>query len=131
MNEENTTNQLVDRFIADEIESVPHLEALLLFWRTRPRSWPLMDMAKALYLEAGTTREILDDIAQRGLIVPSADLPPAWEYASDPARDYLIGQVDRAYQTELIRISRMIHSKRPGPMREFARAFRFTKKEGG
>jgi len=126
MSEETNSKQPVDRFIIDQMESVPHLEALLLFWRARPRSWSLGEMSKSLYLDAGTTQGILGDLLQRGLIIQSGG-PNAWEYSSGPDRDRLIEQVDRTYQSELIRISRLIHSKRSTPIQEFAKAFRFKK----
>jgi hypothetical protein len=35
--------------------------------------------------------------------------------------------VEKTYRRELLRISRMIHSKAPSSVREFARAFKFKK----
>lgn len=127
MNEDNSTKQLVDQFIVDQVESVPHLEALLLLWSARPRSWSLTEMTKSLYLDAGVTRAIMDDLLRRGLIVQSGGVANSWEYATNPDRDRLIELVDKTYQAELIRISRLIHSKRSTSIQEFARAFRFKK----
>ena len=39
----------VDRFIMEAIDTVPHLEALLLLWRNQ-KPWSAADMVKALYL---------------------------------------------------------------------------------
>jgi hypothetical protein len=127
MSEENNTKQLVDQFIFEQIESVPHLEALLLLWRASPRSWSLAEMTKSLYLETGVTENILDDLVRRGLLVKSASGTNEWQYASEPGRDLLIQRVDKTYRAELIRISRLIHSKRSTHIQEFARAFRFKK----
>jgi len=127
MSEENTTKQLVDQFIVEQVESVPHLEALLLLWRASPRSWSLVEMTKSLYLETGVTENILDDLVRRGLLVKSIAGTNEWQYSSEPDRDLLVKQVDKTYRTELIRISRLIHSKRSTPIQEFARAFRFKK----
>jgi len=129
MPEDNAATNLVDQFIMDEIESVPHLEALLLFWRIRPRSWTLSELSHALYLDAASTRQILDDITRRGLIALD-EVSNCWKYAEAPDRDGLVDQVNKAYQAELIRISRMIHSKQSTPIREFAKAFRFNKGGG-
>ena len=49
---EEWVRKAVDQFIVNEIESVPHLEALLLLWNTRPRQWPMDEMAKALYVRS-------------------------------------------------------------------------------
>lgn len=66
-----TDRQQVDRFIVDEIDSVPQLEALLLFWNNRPRVWSTESMAKALYVSPEVARVILKRLAQRRLISPN------------------------------------------------------------
>ena len=130
MAEEKSATTTVDKFILDQIETVPHLEALLLAWGRRPRSWTVEEMAKALYIPPELAGGILRDLVQRNLMQESPDHPEMYSYAAgDPARDALIAQVDRTYRRELIRISRMIHSKAPAALREFARAFRFTKEK--
>jgi len=50
-------------------------------------------------------------------------------YSYDPAfrHSNLMEEVDRTYRRELVRISRMIHSKASPAVREFARAFKFKK----
>jgi len=128
MREDSPGQELVDEFILKEIETVPHLEALLLIWRSRPRRWSLDEMGRALFLDAKATTPILDDLARRGLIVlAAAEAGRSWEYATEEDRDRLMLQVEVAYRNELIRISRMIHAKAPAAVREFARAFRFKK----
>jgi hypothetical protein len=46
-----------------------------------------------------------------------------------PESDELMSHVDRIYRRELIRISKLIHSKTPSALQEFARVFRFTKEK--
>jgi hypothetical protein len=41
MTQENAIGKEVDQFILVEIDSVPHLEALLLLWNSKPRKWSL------------------------------------------------------------------------------------------
>jgi len=50
-------------------------------------------------------------------------------YSFDPnfRQGSLMEELDRTYRRELVRISRMIHSKASPAVREFARAFKFTK----
>ncbi len=114
----------VDQFIIEEIESVPHLEALLLLWNSRPKQWTLEEMAHALYISLEITQGILQDLKQRGFI--TAD---SYHYFFDPAfhATSLVAQVDMMYRRDLIRITRMIHSKASPAIREFARAFKFKK----
>jgi DNA-binding IclR family transcriptional regulator len=124
MTSENSQRREVDQFILVEIDSVPHLEALLLLWNSRPKQWSLEEMAHALYVPADGAKGILQDLKQRGLIASESD-----RYFVDPASAQcsLLLEVDRAYRRELVRISRMIHSKASPAVREFARAFRFKK----
>jgi|SRR5579884_3312660 hypothetical protein len=127
MSDPNTPSEEVDQFIAEQIETVPHLEALLLLWRTRPKIWPVEEMARALYVPAELAGDVLRDLSLQGLIVESGDSPRQYEYVSSQGRDRLMERLDSTYRRELIRITRMIHSKAPSAIREFARAFRFTK----
>jgi hypothetical protein len=126
MPEEIAAKNPVDQFIMDEIDSVPHLEALLLLWRNRPRSWTLLQLSGSLYLDEASTRRILNDLTRRGLTGLDQD-SNSWKYAESPDQDDMVDRVDKTYQAELIRVSRMIHSKQSAPIREFAKAFRFNK----
>jgi len=101
----------VDQFLLEQIESVPHLEALLLLWNSRPRPWPVIDVAKALFIAPEAARGVLEDLAVRRLILPVRGESGRYHYASDTNRDCLLLAVDTAYRCELVRISRLIHSK--------------------
>ena len=119
-------NREVVDFIQDEIDTVPHLEALLLLWTTRPRVWTAEDMAKAIFVDFATGQKVLQDLVRQGLAgTPSAD---SFTYAlGNPEKDKLIAATDEVYRRNLVRIARMIHSKTAAPVREYARAFRFRK----
>ena len=118
----------VDRFILDEIDSVPQLEALLLIWNNRPKKWSSEDMAKALYDKADVTQGILRSLAQRGLIREAPGEEPRYTAIADsPETEAMLEAVDDIYKREIVRISTMIHSKASRAVRDFARAFRFTK----
>lgn len=120
----------VDQFIRDEIDTVPHLEALLLAWRGRGNTWSEAEMAAALYVPEETAARILKDLEQKELLLRVGGEDARYSYKSgSDAQDELLSQLNTAYQRELIRISRMIHSKAPSSVREFARSFRFTKEE--
>ncbi len=117
----------VDQFVLEQIDTVPHLEALLLIWKSRPQPWSVEEMARALYLSAEQTQNLLQDLAQRNLLLPSGNAQQYCYLPNSKERDELLEAVDRAYRRELIRISRMIHSKASPAVREFARAFRLKK----
>lgn len=122
--EDNPRRVEVDRFILDEIDSVPHIEALLILWNSRPRACPIDELSALLFLPQDRTRQILEDLQQRALVVTGES---GSSYNPAYTRDHLMADVDRTWRRELVRVSNMIHSKVSPAVREFARAFRFKK----
>jgi len=137
---------LADRFIINRIDSVPHLEALLLLWRSRSEGlasesrdgaagttatgiWSAEQLAKRLWIAPDAARNILKDLERDQLIVATARGEERYCYQSEPERDRALQAVETAYAREMIRISNMIHSKASAAVRDFARAFRFTKEQ--
>jgi DNA-binding MarR family transcriptional regulator len=59
----------VYNFVLDQIETVPHLEALLLLWNSRPQPWTVENLAKRLYVSTNIVNSLLEDLKRRGLIV--------------------------------------------------------------
>ncbi len=118
----------VDRFILEQIDSVPHLEALLLLFNSRPKAWSTDEMAKSLYVRNEVASKIFDNLLHRNLIAASPNQPDLFFYnPDDEAQNRLISEVDAVYRKEVVRISSMIHSKASAGVRDFARAFRFKK----
>lgn len=116
----------VDHFILDEIESVPHLEALLLLWRIAPQHLSASLIAGQLYVSEALGSAIAEDLCKRGLIVCVNEREFFFD-PSDEQRNRLLGAVDETYRRELIRISGIIHSKPSASVRAFANAFRLRK----
>lgn len=120
--------QQVDRFIVDEIDSVPQLEALLLFWNNRPKVWSAESMARALYVSPEVSRDILRHLAQRHLIAEIEGTAGDFALNTDSEeKQQLLASIDEIYRRELVRISNMIHTKASRAVRDFANAFRFKK----
>jgi DNA-binding IclR family transcriptional regulator len=126
--DESPAKLSVDQFILEQIETVPHLEALLLVWNRRPKCWSVTDMANALFLPPGVTENVLQNLVQRGLLDEAAESTGQYHFASRSAEwNDFMGLLDRTYRRELIRVTKLIHSKAPSAVQEFARAFRLTK----
>ena len=118
----------VDRFIFEEIETVPHLEALLLVWNSRPQPWTVENLAHRLYISEQDVRTLLADLILRNLVVEVPGSPDGYRYESSGMdKDQLMDAVDAAYRRELVRLSKLIHSKPSSSIRAFAKAFRLTK----
>lgn len=117
----------VDRFILEQIDSVPHLEALLLLFNSQPKVWTAAEMANALYVRQDQAEKILEGLVQRELIA-TGPRPPVYFYsAEDGNRNLLLDAVNEIYRREVVRISSLIHSKASAGVRDFARAFRIKK----
>ena len=51
------------RFIVERIDSVPHLEALLLLWGSGERRWNEAEVASRVYVPGDTARSVLQALA--------------------------------------------------------------------
>ena len=115
-------------FILENMDSVPHLEALVLLWNSRPVGWSCGELASRLYIPSERVSDLLRDLVRLQLIAVSQDLSPKYSYfPRSEDQNEMMRQVDATYRRDLVQISTMIHSKASSPIREFARAFRFKK----
>jgi hypothetical protein len=120
--------QDVLRFLLDRIESVPHLEALLLLWQAPEQSWSPEQIATRVYVAPETAEVLLEDLSRAGMIAVERGTPACYRY--DPAWDassQLMPQVAATYGRQLVRVAQLIHSKASLGVREFARAFQIKK----
>lgn len=124
----NQEENKVYEFILEKIDSVPHLEVLLLVSNSRPMPWSVEDLTMRLYVDRDLAKKLLDDLCREELIaiVPGALERYCYDGKSEE-NDRLIELVDRIYRQLVVRISTLIHSKAPAAVRDFARAFRFNK----
>jgi hypothetical protein len=125
MPEQSPPNPAVDEFVQRELDSVPHLEALLLLWTNR-KPWTVEEMGAALYVNDGVSRDILQNLTRRNFAA-RGDHDTYTYLSASPERDNLVAALETEYRRNLIRITRMIHAKASPGVREFADAFRFKK----
>jgi hypothetical protein len=116
------------RFIENEIDTVPHIEALLLLWDGRPGSLSTADIARRLFVTDDAASRLLADLHRKQLAALDSDgrgyvYNPAWDTSGE-----LMARVAETYRRHLIRVATLIHSKASPGVREFARAFE-SKKE--
>jgi hypothetical protein len=119
----------VARFLIEQIESVPHLEALLLLRDERARSWSAEETARRLYVSVDDSRRVLDDLVQRQLVRAEAEsLQVTYRYAprSEPD-DALMQLVAEDYRRNLVQVATLVHSKPSMAIHDFARAFKLKK----
>jgi hypothetical protein len=119
----------VVRFIEERIDTVPHLEALLLVWESRSQRWRPEQMAARLYVAPDKAASILADLVRRQLARggedesgPYIEYDAAWD--TDGAR---MAQVAASYRQQLLQVATLIHAKASTAVHDFARAFRIKK----
>jgi len=120
----------VYRFIYEKIDSVPHLEALLQLWNSRPKKWSEEELAGRLFLTAPVLQNIMRDLIRMELAI-GGDQEPRW-YAhppNSPQNDRLVEALAETYKRDLLRVTEAIHAKASSGAREFGRAFKFRKKK--
>jgi hypothetical protein len=111
------------QFISSRIDTVPELEALLLFWEQRPTTLTVKQLASRLYVPRGVGATVIRALERRKFVMRIAD---GSQYAYDAAREpesEFMARVAETYRRHLIRVTRLIHSKAPTAVLEFARAF--------
>jgi DNA-binding MarR family transcriptional regulator len=118
------------KFILDKVDTVPHLEALMLLWNSRPVGWTCAELGSRLYIPSDRVGDLLRDLVRMQLIIESSTETLRYSYVSKtPEQDELMRAVDAAHRQDLVRISTMIHAKTSPAVREFARAFLFKKSD--
>jgi hypothetical protein len=116
------------QFLHEQIDSVPHLEALILFWNSRPVGWTCEELASRLYVPAEQVNGVIRDLVRLQIVQEQPGTPARFSYfPRSEEQDEMMRAVDNAYRRDLVRISTMLHAKASSPVREFARAFRFRK----
>jgi hypothetical protein len=119
----------VARFLLEQIESVPHLEALLLMRDEPRRPWSVEETARRLYVAEEGARRVLDDLVQRRLVrtePAERDVRYLYDPRLDPD-DTLLELVADEYRRHLVQVATLIHSKPSVAIHDFARAFRLKK----
>lgn len=118
----------VYRFILNQIDSVPQMEALLLVWESRPKKWIERELAERLYIDIEVVRNIMQELVRRRLLAVDTQAARQYFYESKSGGlDDLIEAVAATYRRDLVRVSTFIHTKASSAVRDFAKAFKFTK----
>jgi hypothetical protein len=112
-------------FIDERIDSVPHLEVLLILWESGT-AWDAQQMSTRVYLQELSTHEVLLDLHRTGLATTSDAMHFSFDTGLD-AVSLLMPRLAQTYQHNVRRIATLIHDKPSSSVREFARAFDFKK----
>lgn len=117
----------VRRLIAESVDTVSELEAILLLREHRDREWTADDAAKRLYVSLAVSGHILSVLCKRGFLVESE---MRFRYApSTPALDAATAELAAWYSQDLIAVTHLIHAKPAPSVLRFADAFRVRKED--
>lgn len=118
----------VKQFVLENIDSVAHMEGLLLLRSDPQAEWTVEDAAKRLYINSEQATEILARLSANGFLIASASDVPVYKYLPHSAE--LAQMTDRTaevYAKYLIPMTNLIHSKPKPRVQQFADAFRLRK----
>ena len=111
-------------FILRFIDSVAHLEALLLLRASPQTAWEAPAVAARLYTNAEQAGEVLAQLCNERLLV--CENGQYRYHGQSPEHGAMIDRLADSYAKQLIPITNLIHSK-PRRIRQFADAFKFRK----
>ena len=114
--------------LAEQIDTVPQLEALLLLWENPQQLWSEEELAGRIYVGRQAAATILQALQRQQLA--TAEPAPAVRYRYNPQWDpggELMAEVAAAYRSHLVPLATFIHSRASTAVREFARAFDLKK----
>lgn len=123
----------VRRLLAGPIETMEHLELLLLLARSDPQSWSAERAAATVKVAATFTEARLRDLVSAGLAVETADPSTAAAcFAYGPVRPWTRGDVALLldmYNTRPVTLIRALYDRKTLVTKSFADAFRIRKEE--
>jgi hypothetical protein len=117
------------QFIAQNIESLAQLEALLMLRSESQRTWGPAELAQRLYITPEMCQALLVDLHRRGFIEAGADGECCRYHARDAGADRLLGDLAALYQQRRVAVITEIYSKPVTKVQTFADAFRLRKED--
>lgn len=115
----------VRQFILECIDSIAHMEALLLLFREHEKSWEPVSVAKLLYITEQEASFLLNRLRMQGFVEESNG---GFQLRTDDGEFIrLLALVSDAYKKHLIPVTNLIHAKPSATIRGFADAFKLRK----
>lgn len=116
----------VAQFIQQRLDSVGHLEALLLLFRSGEQRWDAAAVSRRLYVDEANAEAILQRLLELGLLQRQEQL--FYFAPADATHRAHVEALARLYSTHLIPITSIIHLKAASRrVQEFAEAFNFRR----
>lgn len=118
----------VAEFITENIDSVAHMEALLLLRRDPKGKWSIPGLSERLYASKNQAVELLARLCAQGIVATDDADRSLYQYRpSSPELQQMLDRVADAYEKHLVPVTNLIHSRPRIRVQEFADAFKFRK----
>jgi hypothetical protein len=117
------------QFIAQHVESLAQLEALLILRQDPHRHWQSPDLAQRLYITPDMCEGILADLERRGFTARASGAAAYHYQPRDLAADRLLDDLSTIYQQRRVAVITEIYSKPVNKVQTFADAFRLRREE--
>jgi hypothetical protein len=115
------------QFIAQHVESLAQLEALLILRQDRTAHWKSADLAQRLYITPDMCEAILLNLRQHGFADQAAE---GYYYRPhSPDADRVLADLTTMYQQRRVAVITEIYSKPVNKVQTFADAFRLRREE--
>lgn len=115
---------------ARHLESMEHVEVLMLVARSEPREWSVAELGTELRWEDKFAQKCLEDLVAARLLVRirAANRTTLYSYAPNAADRETVHGLMRMYDTRPLMLGRLIYDRPPTVARSFADAFRIRPK---
>ena len=121
--------EIVREFIANHIDSIAELEALLLMRNDPQVGWSTAALAERLYINREQTDEVVAKLCSLELAAETGRGSVTYHYRpSSPELDGVVESVAETYTRYLIPVTNLIHSKPQTKVQQFADAFKLRKR---
>ncbi|MDE2223043.1 MAG: hypothetical protein KGK03_08240 [Candidatus Omnitrophica bacterium] len=116
-------SESIRRFILTSIESVPHLEAILLMHQKPQKGWDAKTIAQSLFINEKNAEKVLTDLCASKIIDQQGT-----SYVYAPSITGLKEKIDAladVYSKNLIEVTNLIHSKTDKQAQQFGEGFKW------
>lgn len=115
---------------ARNLETMEHVEVLLLLARNEPREWSVSEVGAELRWEEKFAHKCLEDLVGSRLLARgrSDDQVVVYRYAPNAVDRDTVHGLMRLYETRPLMLGRLIYDRPPTVARSFADAFRIRPK---
>jgi hypothetical protein len=116
------------QFIAQHVESLAQLEALLILRQDSQQRWKSPDLAQRLYITPDMCEGILANLSRQGFVERDGDGGYRYHPTSSE-EDRVLADLAIVYQQRRVAVITEIYSKPVNKVQTFADAFRLRREE--